>query len=327
MGMAKKILLVLLIVVALFFLLLIAGALTYKPTFEIKSIGIADHDGYPCFKILFKTSDYPVTFRLLTKEGELVDTNMANKPEEVIYLYLTPGKPYANIVGSKSYVIKAFYGDKEVYSGSFDVKGAKADLKIKDVSLNASFSSLDLKKLTIEVKNEGDVPLYVNSMNIELYLDDSQKPFVLSPSSLTLMPGNISSLSLEPLAFIDPKYLDREHRIDVVISDVTKSSYNVEPLKPELRIEKVGLSPFLGTWDVDNITLTISNRGKYPIDIKWLEIYVNDKPVSVLLWISSIEIIEPGEEKTVTLDLSFITTSRPFILKVKLGATEASYSG
>ncbi|MGY0288677.1 MAG: hypothetical protein ACUX7D_08020 [Candidatus Methanodesulfokora washburnensis] len=34
-----------------------------------------------------------------------------------------------------------------------------------------------------------------------------------------------------------------------------------------------------------------------------------------------------GEEKTVTLDLSFITTSRPFILKVKLGATEASYSG
>jgi hypothetical protein len=35
-------------------------------------------------------------------------------------------------------VIKAFYGDKEVYSSSFDVKGAKADLKIKDVSFNTS---------------------------------------------------------------------------------------------------------------------------------------------------------------------------------------------
>jgi hypothetical protein len=78
---------------------------------------------------------------------------------------------------------------------------------------------------------------------------------------------------------------------------------------------------------VDNITLTISNGGRYPINIKWLEIYVNDKPVPALLWISPIEIIEPGEEETVTLDLSFITASRPFTLKVRLGATEASYSG
>jgi hypothetical protein len=312
------------IVVILFLLLLIAGALTYKPTFEVKGIGIVDHDGYPCFKIPFKTSNYPVTFRLLTKEGELIDTYVADKPEEVVYLHLTPFKPFTNVIGPKSYVIKAFYGDKEVYSSSFDVKGAKADLKIKDVSFNASLL-LFLKKLTLEVRNEGDVPLYLTPINIELYLDGLHEAFALYPSSLAIEPGNTSSLSLEPVALaIDPRYLDREHKADIVIPNVTKISYTIEPLRPELRIEKVGLSPFLGAWKVDNITLTISNKGKYPINIKlWPEIYINEKPV---LWTSPIEIVEPGEEKKVILSLVAIT-SRPFTLKVKLGATEVSYSG
>ncbi|RSN72733.1 MAG: hypothetical protein DSO07_11440 [Thermoproteota archaeon] len=327
MSAARKILLALVIVVILFLLLLIAGALTYKPAFEIKGIGIVDHDGYPCFKIPFKTSNYPVTFRLLTKDGELIDTYVADKPEEVVYLHLTPFKPFTNVIGPKSYVIKAFYGDKEVYSSSFDVKGAKADLKIKDVSFNTSIFSLDLRKLTLEVRNEGDVPLYLTliPINIELYLDGLHEAFAPYPSSLAIEPGNTSSLSLEPVALaIDPNYLDKEHRVDVVIPNVTRTSYIIEPLKPELRIEKVGLSPFLDKWSLNNITLIISNRGKYPINIRWLKIYVNEELNA--LWTPSIEVIGPGEEKKVILSLAAIT-SRPFTLKVKLGATEVSYSG
>jgi hypothetical protein len=82
------------------------------------------------------------------------------------------------------------------------------------------------------------------------------------------------------------------------------------------------LVPFL-----DSITLTILNGGKYSINTNWLKISVNDEPVSALLSTSPVQIIKPGEEKTVTLGLSFVTTSRPFTLKVRLGATEASYSG
>ncbi|RSN77415.1 MAG: hypothetical protein DSO07_10105 [Thermoproteota archaeon] len=328
MRIVRKILLVLLVLVVLFFLLLIGGALTYKPSFEVRSIGVVDYDGYPCLKISFRTGDYPIEFKLLTKEGESIYFTFATKPEEVVYLYLTPGKPFTNIVGSKSYVIKAFYGDKEVYSGSFDVKGAKADLKIKDASFKAYYSSLSLEGLTIEVRNEGDVPLYLNWMNIGLYLDNLQKSFSLSPSTLTLEPGNISTLGLEPVfSSVDLEYLNEEHRVDVVIPDIARASYIIEPLKPGLRIEKVSLSPFLNEWSVDSITLTISNGGKYPININWLKIYLNDKPIPGLLSISPIEIIKPGEEKTVTLGLSFVTTSRPFTLKVRLGATEASYSG
>jgi hypothetical protein len=249
-----------------------------------------------------------------------LDTNVANKTGDVVYLHLTPGKPFTNI-GSKIYVIKAFYRDKELYSDSFYVKG-KADIKIKDVLFNASHSSLDLEELTLEVRNEGNAPLYLIPRNIELYLDGSRRSFSLSP--LTVMPMNISSLSLKPLISIDPNYLDEEHRVDVVILNVTRASYTIEPLKPELRIEKVGLKPFLDKWSVDNITLIISNRGKYPINIRWLKIYVNEELNA--LWTPSIEVIGPREEKEVILSLAAIT-SRPFTLKVKLGATEVSYSG
>jgi hypothetical protein len=139
------------------------------------------------------------------------------------------------------------------------------------------------------------------------------------------MPMDISSLRLKPLISIDPNYLDEEHKVDVVIPNITRTSYIVEPLKPELRIEKVGLKPFLDKWSVDNITLIISNRGKYPINIGWLKIYVNEELNA--LWTPSTEVIGPGEEKTVTLKLFLITKSRPSTIKVKLGATEVSYSG
>ncbi|ACB08080.1 hypothetical protein [Candidatus Korarchaeum cryptofilum] len=320
---------VLLIISAVILLLLIAGALTYKPSFEVRGVGVVDHEGYPCLKISFKTSDYPITFRLLTEEGELIDTYVASKPEEVVYLHLTPFNPYTNIIGPKSYMIKAFYHDEELYSINFEVKGARAELKIKEVSFSSSTFSLKLEKLTLEVRNEGDVPLYLSGIpeNIELYLDDSRRSFILSPSTLIIEPGGISSLSLEPVAsFIDPKYLDREHELDVVIPNLVRDSYTIEPLRPELRIENVGLRPFFDKWDLDNITLTISNGGSYPISIRWLEIYVNEEPVSTFLWTSPIEIIGPGEERTLTLDLSFITTSRPLVVKVRLGATETSYS-
>jgi len=90
---AKKIPLVLLVVVLL--LLFIEGA--PRPSPVSGSITITDHDSYPCFRISFRTDSYPITF-LLMEEGRLLDTNVANKPGDVVYLHLTPGRPFTNIV-------------------------------------------------------------------------------------------------------------------------------------------------------------------------------------------------------------------------------------
>ncbi|RSN68605.1 hypothetical protein D9Q81_05665 [Candidatus Korarchaeum cryptofilum] len=62
---------------------------------------------------------------------------------------------------------KALYKDEELYSNNFDVRGG-ADLKIKDVSFNASYSSLDLEELTLEVRNEGNAPLISDSGGYEV---------------------------------------------------------------------------------------------------------------------------------------------------------------
>jgi hypothetical protein len=86
---AKKIPLALLVVVLLL-LLFIEGA--PRPSPVSGSITITDHNGYPCFRISFRTVSYPITF-LLMEEGRLLDTNVANKPGDVVYLHLTPGKP------------------------------------------------------------------------------------------------------------------------------------------------------------------------------------------------------------------------------------------
>lgn len=93
MGTAGKILLVLLVVVLL--LLFIEGA--PRPSPVSGSITITDHNGYPCFRISFRTDSYPITF-LLTEKGRLLDTNVANKTGDVVYLHLTPGRPFTNIV-------------------------------------------------------------------------------------------------------------------------------------------------------------------------------------------------------------------------------------
>jgi hypothetical protein len=39
--------------------------------------------------------------------------------------------------------------------------GEEQTLKIKDVPFNASYSSLDLEELTLEVRNEGNAPPYI----------------------------------------------------------------------------------------------------------------------------------------------------------------------
>ncbi len=323
MGVVKKILLIALV---LFAIILIAGISTYKPFFEVKEIKVVDHKGYPCLKISFKTDSYPVVFKLLTPEGELIYSWAAEKPEEVVYLYLTPGNPYKNILGPKSYVVRAFYGDKELWKNEVSIKGTGADVKILDVKFRSNFTGLNVESVNLDVKNTGDVPLYLNVLEDKLYLDDNPIPF--SMETAIIMPEESSRVRLTSIiSYISSAELKTDHKLRFSIPNVAEASYTIKALEPELRIERVGLKPFLSEWDVDNITLIISNNANYPINVKWwIEITVNGMPVSPLLWAASDEVLNPGERKTVIYDLSFVVVPKPIEIKVLLGKSEASWS-
>jgi hypothetical protein len=323
-----------LVAMVLFIAVLILPALVHKlsyiPHFEVKSVRLVNDYGIPSFRISFNTSDYPIYFYLLTPEGERIDLldvigPMAN-PDNAIDLHLIPCCNYTNIIGPKKYVIKAYYENKELWSSVFEVKGAKANLKIADVEFNAS-SELSLRRITLEIKNEGDVSLRLE--DLKLYLDYSCEPFAISPSTpahddiLSVPPGNSSRVNIHPSSFISSKHLDEEHRIVVMLPRIAEASYIIKPLKPELRIRSVGVRQSPEGLYMDNITLTILNTWNYPINIRWLELYVNGKPASY--WIPSATMINPGEERNLTLYISSMKTQLPVMVSAKLGGVEVFY--
>lgn len=142
-----------------------------RPSFEVRSIRVVDHNGYPSLKILLSTSAYPITFHLLTPEGEEIGSYTVEKSEEAVYLDL-PG-PSTNIIGPKTYCIKAFYEDLLPLDYNTTIKGSQAYLKIVNVTTRAEPSGLRAN-IIAEVENMGDVPLYLNKKNSRRALNESK---------------------------------------------------------------------------------------------------------------------------------------------------------
>ncbi|TDA41106.1 MAG: hypothetical protein DSO07_06300 [Thermoproteota archaeon] len=324
MGIAKKIFLAFLVLVVLLFLLPDIWALTYKPSFEVRSVEIVNHEGYPCVRLSFRTSDYPVKFYLLTDKGEKIDSESVYKPEEAVYLRLSSWDK--NVVGPRRYVVKAFYNDKELWSGEVKIEGASADIDITGIEPSIDSNGLTVKGIYLEVRNRGDVPLYLSSYpseTIKLYLDGSPEHFNIE--HLVLMPGE--SLKVKLGSFIEIPYYElyRAHEIRLSILRVAEASYTIKALEPKVRIDKVVVTQRFTGQCVDSITLTISNTWNYSIDIEWAEIHVDGKKAS--LWSHPFEKVNPGENRTITLDLVCEEVPKQFIVTVKLGRTEVSYSG
>ena len=98
--------------------------------FTVKLVEIVNHDVYPAVKIVFETDKYPITFYLLTPEGAAVYSYTATEPEKVVYLYLTPGEPYANIVNERHCIVKAYYLGKEIWRKEIVCKGVKPKVRV-----------------------------------------------------------------------------------------------------------------------------------------------------------------------------------------------------
>ncbi|RSN75997.1 hypothetical protein D6D85_05035 [Candidatus Methanodesulfokora washburnensis] len=313
-----------------------------KPSLTVKSVEVTDVESkppevlglhYPAIRILFKTDKYPVKFYLMTPEGDMINSYEAKLPEETAYLAI--GKPWENIVGSRSYVVKAFIEEKEVFRREVNVKGLSGSARVLNVSIGTelypnlsgvkSIPEPVINKILIEVENSGDVPLYLSSS----VLSADGNPLVFKPSKVAIMPGSREKVELSIPWVI---YLDKRHVFTVSIPGIGNSSYTAEPLRPEVRVESVGLrpnyipglrnAPPVGYF-LDNVTITVRNTEAYPISfLHNFEVYVGDKKAIVF---PPDIFLNPGEERTLTITCDLYVEKKPSEVRVKLYGTEVAY--
>jgi len=329
MGVLKKVLMGLGIAIAAVIivavLLLIAGLyqVSVPPKIEVKSVAVVDHDSYPAIKIMFETDKYPVKFYLMTPEGEEIYSTSASEPEKVVYLHLTPMKPYTNILKERKYVVKALYLDKEIWEEEMDVKGVEPSIEIIDVKGKPELLHLILDSITIKVKNLGDVPLYVTNIpeNIKVYVDGEKVSCTVETT--TILPNESKEVKIELLlAFIEFDELSKDHSVEVEIAN-ERVKHIIPKLEPELKLLDRKYGESLGTSYIDNLTISIANDWAFPIYVKWIRVFINDKEYSALVSTIPGEIEEIGTGKTVklTLKLPGLLAKKGSKVEIVLGAS------
>jgi len=186
--------------------------------FTVGSVSIVDHNGITSVKINFFAKKYPITFYLLSSEGEKLSqasvstSDNASSLERVVYLSLAGW--HVNIVGKRVYQVKAYYYDDELWSTTIIVNGVKPEVESLGVVVNDW--GVSLKNMTI--RNMGDVPLYISSFpeNVVIYIDGTEIyhtniDSVVMPNEEKTIPVNVSLIGS----------VNTSHIIQVKIAGVT----------------------------------------------------------------------------------------------------------
>jgi len=279
-------------------ILAIHQVVTPPTKFNVSSIEIVDYNGYPAIRLVFETEKYPIDIYLFTPDGEKLDYKIATEPEKVEYLYLTYDL-YKNIIGERTYVIKVYYLNEELWNKTITIKGVKPEIDIINISTKPSITDLSIDSIVIRVRNLGDVPLYVTIIpeNIVFRLD-GEKEVVILDGNVTVLPGSEEMIVVKPLfAYIDYKDIDKEHTLEVDIAGA-KANFTISPAKVEFELGEKRVEPWLFTSSGDlYINITIANKWIYPIHIDWIRVFENGKESRIsVTWNPEIKkIIEPGE--------------------------------
>lgn len=226
MGLLRKVFYGVIIIVALLVILTIAaffyGAheVTSPPEeFRVIETKIDDFDGFPSLIVKFETKKYTLlTFKLFDESGNLLDIALPSEGQTAVALAL--GDLYENIVGEKKYVLKVYYGDDPLYEEEFTIQGAKISATLVDLGVKPSFLGLDLEYLVVEIKNEGDVPLYINSLNTDLYAD-GETILVTVPQSTVIKPGETQQVRFDLLGTVQKTKVTLKLNIDGVETSFT----------------------------------------------------------------------------------------------------------
>lgn len=222
--MVRKLFYIVGIIVGILVIVLVATLLyagyqaSTPPKLEVKNIVVDDADGYPSLIIDFTTDKYGITFKLFDDKGNLVDMRMPTEGQTRVTLSLVGLKPYTTITSAKTYVLKAFYNDKEIYSKTVDVRGATLEARLVNYTTELSLAGLELKALVVEMRNAGDAPLYVCEVScsppLEVYVDGEKATTTVdSPQIPVIRAGESRQIRIELLPIVIKK-----PKIDVTLS-------------------------------------------------------------------------------------------------------------
>ncbi|RSN74269.1 hypothetical protein D6D85_08365 [Candidatus Methanodesulfokora washburnensis] len=205
-------------------------------SFALRSISIADRCGFPSVMISFDAKEYPIYFRLLTPDGAEIFHYHVASPRKVIYMPIEEQNKHrllyrTNIVGPRKYLVEInLIYSGEILSREIEIKGARADIRVLNVRVERSshlicnsISCPVISEVDVEVKNDGDVPLYFETL--KLLLDGKEVPFYITKGRASLNPGESEILYLKPIEIP----ANEAHVIEILIPEVTSISYKFEP--------------------------------------------------------------------------------------------------
>jgi len=240
---------------------------------------------------------------------------------------------HTNIVGEKSYTIKALYSKTEIWSKDITIKGVKPEAKVVNINISTEFSGLTINPITLKVKNLGDAPLYLDSISshefIKVYLDSQEIPAIGQEIVLPSEEKVVNFVLLSPP--IPYKDLDKEHTLQIYVSG-NRTDYTIPPAKVTLNTEKLMFGELWGVKYLDNMTVTITNGWVYPFYVNWIGIMAVDRQgfstLEAVTWIPEKKsAIMPGETATYTLKFLIPPNTRAFSrVEFYLGETKIATS-
>jgi hypothetical protein len=204
------------------------------------------------------------------------------------------------------------YDEYLLWNHTIKVNGIKPSVKIKGISFDFYEDYFDdywlyVKELVVDVSNEGDVPLYVDSETLEVYFDDSK--YTLSNENILVYGVNVTvgkyevvppkgkkTFKLVALCTARPDFLKKDHEIRVSIAKLASDAYEIPALNPVVEDVKLGIAGD----ELDNVTLKIKNNWIAPISTEWIKVYLNGDERS---FESSIDCID--DEGEVILDVLY----------------------
>jgi len=197
------------------------------PKFAVKSIAIDDVEGYPSLVIDFATDKYAgLVFKLFDEKGKLIDTRFPTEGETRATLSLVGLRPYTSILEPKTYILKVFYNDKEIFSKRISVKGVAIEARLVDYRIEEFMGRPALKTIVVEITNVGDAPLYVCevvcSPPLKIFVDGEEAvpSIVAEKKPIVIKPGESKQLRIDVL----PIQLERQSvEIEMVIGSIKQS--------------------------------------------------------------------------------------------------------